>query len=99
MWTEFAGRMLGAHLYTFQAQETQDSPQPIPPEVIARVYCHAVVSTLPEGALPELVEELRDLELQFLSVPPLEQPLTPTSKVSVKVGKPVPRPEFYVDAE
>ena len=99
-WTEFAEGTVGAHLYTFSAQETQDAPQPIPPEVIARVYCHAVVSSLPEEALPELVDELRDLELEFLMAPQLaQQPPTPTSKVSVKVGKSVPRPGFYIDAE
>jgi hypothetical protein len=47
-----------------------------------------------------LVDELRDLELQYLGVPPtLQQVLPAPSKVSVKVGKPVARPDFYTDAE
>lgn len=92
--------MLGAHLYTFRAQETQDSPQVIPPEVVARLYCHAMVSAMPDQALPDLVENLHDLELQFLKpAQPSAVSVSSTSKITAKVGKPVARPEFYLDGE
>src|ERR1700686_3729648 len=70
-WTEVGGALLGTHFYTFQAQETQDVPLAIPPEAIARLYCHAMVSMIPDEALPDLVDNLRDLELQLLK--PKEQ--------------------------
>jgi hypothetical protein len=92
--------MFGAHLYTFQAQTTQDSPQTIPPELLTRLYCHAMVSVMPDEALPELVESLRDLELQFLTPTQSgEASVASTSKFSAKVGNPIPRPEFYLDRE
>ena len=92
--------MLGRHVFTFRAQETQGSPQPIPPEFLARLYCHAVVSAVPYEALPDLVETLRDLESQFLKpAPQVMHPPIPPTKLSAKVGKPIARPEFYADRE
>jgi hypothetical protein len=99
-WTERTGETVGAHLFTFPAQETQGAPQPVAPELVARLYCHAVVSALPNEALAELVETLRDLESQFLKpTPQVTTPQSAPSKFSAKVGKSVPRPEIYIDAE
>jgi len=91
--------MFGAHFFTFQAQETQGSPQAIPPNIVARLYCHAMVSALPDEALPDLAEELRDLETQFLEPPLAQGQLDLSTKLTAKLGKPVARPEFYVDGE
>jgi hypothetical protein len=99
-WTESVWEGFGTHVFTFRAQETQDAPQPIPPEFVARLYCHAVISAAPYEALPDLVETLRDLESQFLKpAAQVTQPSNPTSKFSAKVGTPIARPEFNVDGE
>ncbi len=99
-WTEVSEQTFGAHIFTFPAQETQDTPEAIPPELFARLYCHAVVSALPYEALPELVEDLRDLEVQFLKRSQVAtQPANPALIVKAKVGSPVPRPEIHLDRE
>lgn len=59
-----------------------------------------MVSALPDEALPELVDDLCDLELQFLKrAQQIEQTPSPTITVNAKVGKPLHRPEFYADGE
>jgi hypothetical protein len=92
--------MIGAHLYTFQAQETQDSPQVIPPELLTRVYCHVMISMMPNEVLPELVEGLRDLENQFLKpTQPAGPSVSSPSMFTAKIGEPIARPGFYLDRE
>jgi hypothetical protein len=90
----------GAHLFTFPAQETQDSPQAVPPELLARLYCHAIVSALPYEALPDLVDELRDMEVQFLTpARAVSQSVNPTQRLKARVGSPQPRPEIQLVGE
>lgn len=99
-WTEFFGEALGTHSFSFRAQETQDAPQSIPAEAIVRLYCHAMVSLLPNGALPELLEDLRDLETQFVgALQPALELSKPTVKLSAKLGTPIARPQFNADEE
>ena len=94
------GGVRGAHLFTFPAQETQDSPQAVPPELLARLYCHAIVSALPYEALPALVDDLRDLEAQFL-IPAqvVSQSVTVTPRLKARVGTPLSRPEIQLAGE
>jgi len=90
----------GSHLFTFPAQETQDSPRAIPPELLARLYCHAVVSALPYEALPDLVDDLRDLESRFLlSDQAPAHAINPVQKLRAKVGNPLSRPEIQLAGE
>lgn len=94
------GGIRGSHLFTFPAQETQDSPQVVPPELLARLYCHAIVSALPYEALPDLVDDLRDLETRFLTQAEVAAPpLTATPKVRARVGSALPRPEIQLAGE
>jgi hypothetical protein len=59
-----------------------------------------MVSVMPDAALPELVESLRDLELQFLTPTQSgEVSVDSALKFTAKVGSPIPRPEFYLDRE
>ena len=90
----------GAHLYTFAAQETQDSPRAVPPEMLARLYCHAIVSALPYEALPEVVDDLRDLENRFLiSSQTVTQPVSPSQGLKARLGSPLSRPEIQLTGE
>src|SRR5258708_28207141 len=99
-WTVKTGGVRGAHLFTFPAQETQDSPQAVPPELLARLYCHAIVSALPYEALPDLVDDLRDLETQFLTpAQAVSQSVNPTQRLKARVGSPQPRPEIQLVGE
>lgn len=94
------GGVRGAHLFTFPAQETQDSPQAVPPELLARLYCHAIVSALPYEALPDLVDDLRDMEAQFLTPGQVvTQSVSPTQSLKARVGSPLPRPEIQLVGE
>lgn len=94
------GGVRGSHLFTFPAQETQDSPRAVPPELLARLYCHAIVSALPYEALPDLVDDLRDLEAQFLMVAQAAaEPPSPAQRVKAKVGNPSSRPEIQLVGE
>src|SRR6266851_3295274 len=89
-WTVKTGGVRGSHLFTFPAQETQDSPRAVPPELLARLYCHAIVSALPYEALPDLVDDLRDLEAQFLMPAQEAAPAAiPAEKLKAKVGMPL----------
>ncbi|SRR6266849_8185129 len=99
-WTVKTGGVRGSHLFTFAAQETQDSPQAIPPELLARLYCHAIVSALPYESLPDLVDDLRDLETRFL-IPAhvATQPVTATTRLKARVGNPLSRPEIQLAGE
>jgi len=59
-----------------------------------------MVSVLPDEALPELFEDLRDLEVQYLKPSQQMNPAqSQATKFSAKVGKSVSRAEFYVDEE
>ncbi len=94
------GGVRGAHLFTFPAQETQDSPRAIPPELLARLYCHAIVSALPYEALPELVDDLRDAEARFLTPDQTaEQSGTAMPMLKARVGNPLSRPEIQLAGE
>ncbi len=94
------GGVRGAHLFTFPAQETQDSPRAIPPEMLARLYCHAVLSALPYEALPELVDEFRDLEARFLtSAQVVTRSVSAAPMLKARVGTPVSRPEIQLAGE
>lgn len=94
------GGVRGSHLFTFPAQETQDSPRAVPPELLARLYCHAIVSALPYEALPELVDDLRDLEAQFVIAPHVPaEPATSKRGLKARVGNPLPRPEIQPAGE
>ncbi len=94
------GGVRGAHLFTFPAQETQDSPRVVPPELLARLYCHAIVSALPYEALPDLVDDLRDLETQFLIPAQLvAQSVSVTPRLKARVGNPLSRPEIQLAGE
>jgi len=86
-------------MYTFQAQETQGTPQAAPIDAIERFYCHALISALPEEALPDLIETLHDLEIQFLGPRSLPEPVAPALNLRVRIGKAAPRPEFNADRE
>jgi hypothetical protein len=97
-WTSIVGEAMGAHVYTFKAQETQGVVMQPPPELLARVYCHAMVSALPKEALPELVDDLHDLRSHYSRVGRQAWQLpTPASKVTAKVGKALPKPEIQLD--
>ncbi len=98
-WTVKTGGIRGSHLFTFPAQETQDSPQIVPPELLARLYCHAIVSALPYEALSDLVEDLRDLETRFLTPTQPTQPANALPRLRAKVGNPVSRPEIQLAGE
>ena len=94
------GGIRGSHLFTFPAQETQDSPQVVPPELLARLYCHAIVSALPYEALPDLVEDLRDLETRFLTLTQAAaQPTNTQPRLRARVGNPLSRPEIQLAGE
>jgi len=59
-----------------------------------------MVSFLPDEALPELLEGLRDLETQFVgSMQPMIEPAKPTIRLNAKLGTAVARPQFYADEE
>lgn len=59
-----------------------------------------MVSILPDEALSELLEDLRDLETQFIgSVQRVIDPAKPTTILNAKLGTAVARPQFYVDEE
>src|SRR5258707_15584417 len=99
-WTVKTGGIRGAHLFTFPAQETQDSPRAIPPELLARLYCHAIVSALPYEALPELVDDLRDVEARFLAPAQVAEPsVTAMPRLRAKVGNPISRPDIQLAGE
>ena|SRR6266568_1598481 len=99
-WTVKTGGVRGAHLFTFPAQETQDSPQAVPPELLARLYCHAIVSALPYEALPDLVDDLRDLETRFLiPTQAVAQHESTMPRIKARVGTPLSRPEIQLAGE
>src|SRR5437879_4302691 len=56
-WTTVSGETVGSHMFTFPAQKTQGTTLLPNPELLARMFCHFVVSALPNEALPELVDE------------------------------------------
>ena len=99
-WTAVAGEAFGAHVYTFRAQETQGAGILQTPELLARLYCHYLVSVLPNEALPDLTEELTDFSSQYLISPTDKKSavMNPT-RVKAKVGSTIPRPEIELDRE
>ena len=89
-----------AHIVTFEAQETQGIPKLDLRQVVRRVICHLLVATLPDEALPEVCDALRDLYL-FYSAPPLQLELqsTPPQRVTANPGKTYDRPDLQVTEE
>jgi hypothetical protein len=99
-WTTVSGETVGSHMFTFPAQKTQGTALLPNPELLARMFCHFVVSALPNEALPELVDELGDLRSEYLK--PMREAgtlLTSPTKLKAKFGRSVGRPEIQLDKE
>lgn len=99
-WTSVSGETVGSHVLTFRAQETQSATLVPSPEFLTRVYCHAVISALPDESLPELAEDLSDLRAKYLIPTTVSLPLLTTSvKLKARLGKSIARPEIQLDKE
>jgi hypothetical protein len=99
-WTSADDDTVGSHVYTFRAQATQGATALPSPELLARLYCHFIVSALPGSAIPELADELDDLSRRYLKPATKTQPtLTNSTRLRAKLGKAVARPEIQLDGE
>jgi hypothetical protein len=100
-WTSVCGESMGSHVYTFPAQQTQGTALRPSPEVLARLFCHYLVTLLPNEALPELVDDLDDLRGKYLKPARVTGSLlsSGSTRLKAKVGKSVPRPEIQLERE
>jgi hypothetical protein len=99
-WTSVSGATVGSHILTFRAQETQGATSVPTAEFLTKVYCHAIVSTLPDEALPELAEDLADLHTKYFKpAKPSGHLLTNSIKFKARMGKSMKRPEIQLDKE
>lgn len=64
-----------------------------------RVLCHFILDQLPDPALPEVCESLRDFH-EYYSLPAVQQPALPaTRQVVAHIGSRYERPGFSIDEE
>jgi len=99
-WTSVCGESVGSHVYTFPAQQTQGTALRPSPEVVARLFCHYLVTLLPNAAIPELVDELDDLRGKYLKPARVTRSLlSGSTRLKGRVGKSVPRPEIQLERE
>jgi hypothetical protein len=99
-WTSVSGETVGSHVLTFRAQGTQGATVQPSAEFVARAYCHAIISTLPDEALPELTEDLTDLAGRYLRPSKASvRLLTAPTTLKARMGKSVARPEIQLDEE
>ena len=99
-WTSVCGETVGSHVYAFPAQKTQGTASFPSKELLARVFCHFIISALPEEALPELAEDLNDIGCRYLRPARAQRQLVQSSTpVKAKIGKTIARPEIQIDTE
>ena len=88
---------LAAHYLIFQGAQTQGAAQVTLSNVLKRFACSALVSRLPDAALPELYETLYDLYSHYSALATPTRPLLPQDKKVAKRGKTNLPPEIRVE--
>jgi hypothetical protein len=86
-----------SHFITFQPERTTLSPESAR-NVIARILCYAILSRLPDDALPELSESLADMYF-FYKKSPIQAKFPEITICSAKIGGSVTRAPIHLDDE
>ena len=64
----------------------------------SRLFCYIVLGRLPDQALPDICDFLRDIYSTYLPVPPRQLPPL-AEKFKAKLGRVFTRPEFHAEEE
>jgi hypothetical protein len=99
-WQEGVPGVRVMHSVSFNIQETDEAQIPRLEQVIGRTLCHFLVSRIPDEALEELYQSIRDI-LHFYKTPLQQHPSLPPFRPEIgpyTVNR-IVRPVFSVQEE
>lgn len=81
------------------AERTDDEPE-IPEAIVGRIVCHGLIDLLPDGALPELCDRIKDIfEFYTPHQRQIGTSLLTGTRIRARLGKAYERPEFHIVEE